>query len=217
MSTAPEKPGGPPCGIYYRIAPERSFDDALFFIRRIGFVINQRSGYEKNMSVIEIAAGKPRSNDELSQLIAATQEQGLVSVLLQQNHDDLNDSDGLLVSTIDDLIAARQSLGNDPIIGLSCLSDRKKAEEALLHKADYVSFGIPRYGLPDIKLIQWWASQTDKPAVACGEITNDTAGLFAKAGAGFIDASGYIDSHEEGPMKAVVNLLYALELATQKA
>ena len=54
------KAGAPLCGLYYRLnandADARQHNDILRDMRQIAMVINRRSGYERNMFVIEIDA-----------------------------------------------------------------------------------------------------------------------------------------------------------------
>jgi thiamine-phosphate pyrophosphorylase len=93
-----------------------------------------------------------------------------------------------------DLATAREALGADAIIGVSCLASTQRAEAAALAGASYVSFGAffqsptkPLAGRASIDLLR----QTDAlgiPRVAIGGITPDNGRLLVEAGADFLAA-----------------------------
>ena len=75
--------------------------------------------------------------------------------------------------------AARNRLGHDAIIGVSCGRSRHDAMEAGEAGADYVAFAA------DLELVRWWAELMLVPVVA--ELQSpDQAAEFAAAGAEFI-------------------------------
>lgn len=214
------KPGAPQCGLYYRINKAEEDNilnvrDCLRDIRQFNMVINRTSGYERNMHVIELNATL-FSPDDTQMLIQTIQNEGGVALLSGDIKDPENiTADGVIINELDLLPQMRAKLGDDAIIGLVCGASKELAHTALDHDVDFVAFGIRNYGLPDIKLLSWCTSVTEKPALALGSITPDTCGLLAQSGAGFVDVTAYIDAHEDGIMQTTVNLLHALSLANE--
>lgn len=213
-----DKPGAPQCGLYYRINKAEEDNtlnvrDCLRNIRQINMVINRTSGYERNMHVIELNAAL-FSPDDTQMLIQTIQNEGGVALLSGDIKDPENiTADGVILNDLEQLQQMRTALGEKAILGLHCGTSKELAQGALDHGVDFVAFGIHNYGIPDIKLLAWWTSVTNKPALALGNITNDSCGLLARSGAGFVDVTTYIDSHEDGIMQAAVNVLYTLSLA----
>jgi len=87
------------------------------------------------------------------------------------------------------IAAAREVLGADRLIGMSCYDDYARAEAAVAAGADYVAFGSffpssvkPDARRADVSLLQR-ASALGVPVVAIGGITADNAGELARAGA----------------------------------
>ncbi len=85
--------------------------------------------------------------------------------------------------------AARELLGPDRLIGVSCYDDYARAETAVAAGADYVAFGSffpssvkPGARRADVSLLQR-ARGLGVPVVAIGGITADNAGELARAGA----------------------------------
>lgn len=96
---------------------------------------------------------------------------------------------------------ARQVLGTDKIIGISCNNQLPWAIAAQQAGADYVAFGRffasqTKPGTPpaEIQLLQQASKQLEIPIVAIGGITPETAGELLKAGA---------------DMLAVINAIFA--------
>jgi thiamine-phosphate pyrophosphorylase len=110
---------------------------------------------------------------------------------------------------------ARQLLGPDKVIGVSCHASRHLAMEAGEQGADYVAFGafhattskspesLAKWGTPDLDLLQWWSTYTTLPCVAIGGMTPANCGPMVKAGADFIAALSAVWNHPEGPAEAV--------------
>ncbi|MCB2100059.1 MAG: thiamine phosphate synthase [Rhodobacterales bacterium] len=106
--------------------------------------------------------------------------------------------------------AAREILGEDAIIGVTCHDSRHLAIDAADAGADYVAFGaffptgtkIPKTRAePD--LLAWWSTMTTVPCVAIGGITVDNAGPLVAAGADFLAVVGGVWDHPDGPAAAV--------------
>ncbi len=207
------KKGSIPCGLYIRIDAGAEMDANLTLMRQAAFVIN-RSEYEKNMHVIEITDHDRK--EEAAALVQLAKMEGMVAIVRGDYIRAAElDADGVLLDDAVKFEEARRGLGEDKIIGLVCGIDKEKAEQALALKADYVAFGLHGHALPPVHLFEWWSVRTQIPALALGPITNDDAGSFVRAGAGFLEATDYIKTQEKGVMQGTVNMLYAIDLAAE--
>lgn len=89
-----------------------------------------------------------------------------------------------------DLARARERLGTEATIGVSCYNDMERARNAALAGADYVAFGrfFPSQTKPDAnaasrETLSNARRELDLPLVAIGGITPDNGGLLIEAGA----------------------------------
>jgi len=105
---------------------------------------------------------------------------------------------------------AREILGCDAQIGVTCHNSRHLAMEAAEDGADYVAFGafFPTTTKEvkhqaDLETLEMWSQFTEVPCVAIGGITPDNAKMVIDAGADFIAVSGAVWNHPEGPAAAV--------------
>jgi thiamine-phosphate pyrophosphorylase len=106
--------------------------------------------------------------------------------------------------------AARDILGRDAQIGVTCHNSRHLAMEAGESGADYVAFGsfyqtntkIASHSA-DTGLLSWWTVITPIPCVAIGGITPENAAPLIAAGADFIAVSAAIWQHPGGEDVAV--------------
>jgi thiamine-phosphate pyrophosphorylase len=105
---------------------------------------------------------------------------------------------------------AREQLGRDAQIGVTCHNSRHLAMEAAEAGADYVAFGayFPTTTKEvkhqaDLETIELWSQFTEVPCVAIGGITPDNAKAVVDAGADFIAVSGAVWNHAQGPAAAV--------------
>lgn len=105
---------------------------------------------------------------------------------------------------------ARELLGRDAQIGVTCHNSRHLAMEAAEAGADYVAFGafFPTTTKEvkhraDLETIEMWSQFTEVPCVAIGGITPANARPVVEAGADFIAVSGAVWNHPEGPAAAV--------------
>ena len=105
---------------------------------------------------------------------------------------------------------AREFLGDDATIGVTCHNSRHLALVASDDGADYIAFGAfyptPTKDAPsrvDPKLLEWWRFATTVPAVAIGGITPDNCAALVAAGADFLAVSGAVWNHPAGPTKAI--------------
>jgi len=99
---------------------------------------------------------------------------------------------------------ARQRLGRDAQIGVTCHNSRHLAMEAGEAGADYVAFGAffptttkqTEYTAePD--LLTWWQELMEIPCVAIGGITPNNCAPLVEAGADFLAVSGAVWNGDE--------------------
>ncbi|MDX2112602.1 MAG: thiamine phosphate synthase [Alphaproteobacteria bacterium] len=118
---------------------------------------------------------------------------------------------------------AREIIGEQSIIGVSCHDSRHLAMDAGEAGADYVAFGafyptkskdaakLAKYGVPTAEILSWWAENTVLPCVAIGGMTPANSAPLAKAGADFIAVITAVWEHPDGPKKAVEEFNRAIE------
>lgn len=99
---------------------------------------------------------------------------------------------------------ARDALGPDVQIGVTCHDSRHLAMEAGEGSADYVAFGafFPTTTKavehqPDPSILSWWASMFELPSVAIGGITPVNAPPLVTAGADFLAVCGSVWNGDE--------------------
>lgn len=102
---------------------------------------------------------------------------------------------------------AREELGREAQIGVTCHASRHQAMEAGEAGADYVAFGAfypsttkykgPDAEVPDLELLQWWTTIFEIPCVAIGGITPDNCKPLIEAGADFLAVSGAVWNGDE--------------------
>lgn len=99
---------------------------------------------------------------------------------------------------------ARERLGRDAQIGVTCHASRHLAMEAGEAGADYVAFGafFPS-GTKDSghraepEILTWWQSLFELPCVAIGGITPENCGPLIEAGADFLAVCGTVWNGDE--------------------
>lgn len=114
-------------------------------------------------------------------------------------------ADGVHLGQEDGSVAeARDRLGRDAQIGVTCHDSRHLAMDAGEAGADYVAFGafhptttkqVEHHAEPDI--LSWWQSIFEIPCVAIGGITPDNCRELADAGADFLAVSGAVWNGDE--------------------
>ena len=114
-------------------------------------------------------------------------------------------ADGVHLGQSDgDVAEARDRLGRDTQIGITCHNSRHLAMEAGEAGADYVAFGaffptstkeVEHRADPEI--LTWWQSLFELPCVAIGGITPDNCLPLIQAGADFLAVSGAIWNGDE--------------------
>ena len=105
---------------------------------------------------------------------------------------------------------ARQVVGDDAIVGVTCKASYHLAMEAAEDGADYVAFGAffpsatkETTTLAPFDLLGTWQSVATVPCVAIGGITAENCGPVVSAGADFLAVSSGVWAHPEGPAAAI--------------
>ncbi len=105
-----------------------------------------------------------------------------------------------------DLREAREELGREAQIGVTCHASRHFAMEAGEAGADYVAFGafFPSTTKdngdaerPDMETLEWWTKLFEIPCVAIGGITPENCAPIVEAGADFLAVSGAVWNGDE--------------------
>ncbi|MFN3988638.1 MAG: thiamine phosphate synthase [Erythrobacter sp.] len=102
---------------------------------------------------------------------------------------------------------AREELGREAQIGVTCHASRHMAMEAGEAGADYVAFGAfypsttkdkgPDAEVPEPEILRWWSRLFEIPCVAIGGITPQNCAPLVAAGADFLAVSGGVWSGDE--------------------
>jgi thiamine-phosphate pyrophosphorylase len=130
-------------------------------------------------------------------------------------------ADGVHIGDADSSIAiAREIVGPDRIIGVSCYNDLARAEEAVAAGADYVAFGSffassvkPHARRADVALLES-ARALDVPVVAIGGITAANVRTLVRAGATAVAViTAVFDSPDvEAAARAIADAFPAISL-----
>jgi thiamine-phosphate pyrophosphorylase len=114
-------------------------------------------------------------------------------------------ADGVHLGQGDGNVAdAREQLGQEAQIGVTCHASRHLAMDAGEAGADYVAFGaffptttkeVEHYA--DLETLTWWQSIFEIPCVAIGGITPQNCAPLVQAGADFLAISGAVWSGDE--------------------
>jgi thiamine-phosphate pyrophosphorylase len=110
---------------------------------------------------------------------------------------------------------ARDALGREAQVGVTCHASRHLAMEAGDAGADYVAFGSffpsgtkSSEHRPELGLLSWWQGLMEIPCVAIGGITPANARPLVEAGADFLAVSGAVWSGDEAEaVRAFTDLL----------
>ena len=99
---------------------------------------------------------------------------------------------------------AREELGREAQIGVTCHASRHLALEAGEAGADYVAFGAffpsttkQSEHRPKPELVEWWSGLIEIPCVAIGGITPQNCRPLIEAGADFLAVSGAVWNGDE--------------------
>ena len=113
---------------------------------------------------------------------------------------------------------AREELGRDAQIGVTCHDSKHLAMEAGEAGADYVAFGAFFSSTtkntefhPEPDLLTWWSQLFEIPCVAIGGITPANCGALVSAGTDFLAVSGAVWNGDEA--EAVKAFAKAIEEA----
>ena len=114
-------------------------------------------------------------------------------------------ADGVHLGQDDGEVAdAREVLGSDAQIGVTCHASRHLAMEAGEAGADYVAFGafFPSTTKDvshkaELDLLEWWQGIFEIPCVAIGGITPENCAPLIAAGADFLAVSGAVWNGDE--------------------
>jgi len=110
---------------------------------------------------------------------------------------------------------ARDVLGPDAQVGVTCHDSRHFAMEAGEAGADYVAFGAfyptetkeVRHR-PEPGILSWWSALFEIPCVAIGGVTPTNAAPLVAAGADFVAASGAVwNGDEAAAVRAFADIL----------
>ena len=103
-----------------------------------------------------------------------------------------------------DVREAREELGRDVQIGVTCHASRHLAMEAGEAGADYVAFGAffesgtkASEHRPEPDILEWWSGLFEIPCVAIGGITPANCRPIVDAGADFLAVSGAVWNGDE--------------------
>jgi thiamine-phosphate pyrophosphorylase len=110
-------------------------------------------------------------------------------------------------ATYDD---ARNAVGPNAIVGVTCHDSRHLGMEAAAQGADYVAFGAffetntktPKFHA-EVEILEWWCQDMTVPVVAIGGITLDNCSQLISTGADFLAIVSGVWDHVAGPNEAV--------------
>ena len=114
-------------------------------------------------------------------------------------------ADGVNLGQQDGTVAeAREALGRDTQVGITCHASRHLAMEAGDAGADYVAFGSffpsetkASEHRPELDVLEWWQGIFEIPCVAIGGITPANCLPLIEAGADFLAVSGAVWGGDE--------------------
>jgi len=105
---------------------------------------------------------------------------------------------------------ARDILGPESIIGVTCHDSRHLGIEAAEQGADYVAFGAffptktkDANTEAPLEILEWWSDLMLIPVVAIGGITPENCTPLIRAGADFLAVVSAVWDHPEGPAAGV--------------
>jgi thiamine-phosphate pyrophosphorylase len=184
--TDPERPRAGRLAGLYAITPERGDADALVTCVRAAIDGGARAVQYRRKGV---APGVQRM--EAARLAALCRERGALFIV----NDDpalaaAVRADGVHVGEDDaDLTAAREAVGRDALVGVSCYNDIERARRAVAGGADYVAFGSlfasavkPGARRATLELVREGVS-LGVPVVGIGGIDASNAASVIEAGA----------------------------------
>ena len=138
-----------------------------------------------------------------------------VAVLVEDRASIAAEVDGLHLSEAGQhVLAVRQEIGPEAIVGVACGRSRHRAMKAGEAGADYVAFSLARpLADNDLELVSWWQEATVVPQVVIAEPSLEDAAKLARSGADFIAPCNAVWDHPDGAVEAVRAVSQALALA----
>lgn len=131
------------------------------------------------------------------------------------------DADAVHLGQSDGLVEeARELLGFDKAIGVTCHGSKHLAMVAGEQGADYVAFGAffpsvtkdpPTMAETDV--LKWWSTIAELPSVAIGGITPENCTALVHAGADMLAVSHAVWAHRDGAQAAVQEFNDAISAA----
>jgi len=105
---------------------------------------------------------------------------------------------------------AREIVGRDSIVGVTCHNSRHLSIHAAEAGADYVAFGAffptatkePKE-MAEIETVRWWSEMMVVPCVAIGGIRIENCKPLIEAGADFLAVSSGVWDYPQGPAAGV--------------
>lgn len=105
---------------------------------------------------------------------------------------------------------ARNLMGPESIVGVTCHESRELSMQAAEQGADYVAFGAffasgtkqPKFRA-NPAILTWWQEMMETPCVAIGGITVENCPELIMAGADFLSVVAGVWDHPEGSAAAV--------------
>ena len=187
MARTPVTPERPPCRLYLITPP--ATPDLAAFAHDLAAALDAG-----DVAALQIRL-KPADDAAILAAVEAlkpvAQARG-VAVILNDRPDLAARSgcDGVHLGQSDASIAeARDRMGRDAMIGVTCHDSRELAMDAAEAGADYVAFGAfyptatkETVHRPDPEILSIWQETVEVPCVAIGGITAETAGALARAG-----------------------------------
>ena len=117
---------------------------------------------------------------------------------------------------------ARAIVGNEAIVGVTCLDSLDLAMRAAEQGADYVAFGAffssktkESKGYPSFSLIDTWNKITIVPCVAIGGIRPENCAPLISSGANFLAVVSAVWEHPSGPVAAIKEFNKVIELSAK--
>jgi thiamine-phosphate pyrophosphorylase len=202
----------------YALTPDTTDTDAL--------VARVAAALEGGATAIQYRSKHPDA------ALRATQARALARVLAVRGGAYIVNDDAVLAREVgadgvhlgeDDgsIAAAREILGPDRLVGVSCYDDFDRAQAAVADGADYVAFGSffpsgtkPKARRADVALLTR-AQSLGVPVVAIGGITSDNAESLFAAGADAVAVIQDVFGHDD--VEAVRNAADAMARAFHRA
>ncbi len=123
---------------------------------------------------------------------------------------------------------ARDTVGPDAMVGVTCRDSRHLAMDLAEEGADYVAFGpffpsttkdVSDREPLDPEILEIWSTTINVPCVAIGGITVENCEPLVAAGADFLAVSAGVWAYDKGPTEAVkaFNAIFDKAVSSEKA